>query len=166
MDLRDVWAGRVVEVLTGADLDRRYFGYIDACAGRGTETPLRSADVGAALTAAGLPVSYQRSEDFFRTSRSDVAPGISTGLNVALRGVKLELNLDVRIEGLSVGEPIHSLSRHIAQTRDPAFERTPPYPRIPVTTKAELSDAAAFTVGLYRDLREALTAEADRLTAP
>ena len=166
MDRRDELTTRVADLMADLDLDRRYFTYVDTCAGRPTQTTLRSPDLGAALTAAGLPVKYQRAEGFFQLFEKNVAPGINTGLNALLRGVKLELILNVQIENLGVGGTLHGLSRHIAETRDPTYDRTPPYPRIPITTKAELTHAATFTASLYTDIRNAITTQAATLTAP
>lgn len=36
------------------------------------------------------------------------------------------------------------------------FEFTPPYPRLPFTTEAELGEAVDFAMGLYTDVREAI----------
>jgi hypothetical protein len=146
----------LLQLLAGMDFAERYYGYFERTRGRGAMPSYSREDLAAALAATGLEFRYHSKERFF--SYREEGKTCTVGLNAAFPDSKVELILTLDTADGDIGGTFAELAADVRQARDPGFEYSPPYPKLPFSNATELGEAVQLGVSLFKDAKHAILA--------
>lgn len=148
----------LLALVADTDFAERYYGYHAQHRARGRFEGYTEDDIMTALSATGLDFTYNPREKFYAVREQQ--PVGTIGLNVAFPQSTAEFILVLQVDAQHIGGPFARLANEAARARDPQATFDPPYPKLPFSNSAELAEVTRFGVGLYRDLKHAITTAA------
>ena len=142
------------ESLLKVDFDQRYYQFFEDHKNVEEILDINAARVitGNALKAVTQTAKYDTKEKFFRFQEE--VPPYTISYTIAFgHGTKIELICTIRSAEGKAGGTAHGIARKVARLRDPNFEYSPRYPRLPYGNEDELNEAIKFSLSLFNDIK-------------
>lgn len=154
MTVKERLSSKLPELMLKIYFDKKYYEYYENCKNREKMTGCKREVFEAALSASYLKFKYYKKEDFF--SYKEMHQKCEYILNIAFPYSTVELILSIKTKNGVIGGPFSKLAREVAQMRDPSFEYSPPYPKIPFSNIDELQEVVKFGVLLFEDAKQVI----------
>lgn len=154
MTVQNSLSSKITDLLSKIDFDKRYYEYYENCRSRRKMTSCSREDFETALSSTSRGFKYYKKENFF--SYKEMHQKGEFILNVAFPYSTVEFILSIKTKDGAIGGPFSKLAREVAQLREPSFEYSPPYPKIPFSNLDELLEVVKFGVLLFEDAKQVI----------
>jgi hypothetical protein len=151
---------RLSEFLADAEFGRRYYEFVDQFSSEGEHPAPTREEWERALVETGLSFVYHERDDFYRHEETFAKRLFILNIS-GHRTYKRKVEFIVAFDtpyGF-IGGPFHVLAARCEKIRQPGFQRSPLYPRLPFNSIENFGATLAFGMGLLGDVRNFMLAQ-------